>query len=154
MASSASGTITPSPGGLVLTYLDTGSYGTIISRTLTVYNYNLAATYGPFSMGTNLSQAVDVTADGWLRFICIVVDNTGTFTATVDYLAEGQYIASFLNRMVSQGCGCDNTNQFCNLFKAQLNLVAAEWFSIPGLPIPAQSSITAANVYVNDYNPL
>lgn len=148
MPSTPSGKVIASPGGLVLTYQDTGSYGTIVSRTLNVYDKNGTLFQGPFTMGAALTQAVNITTDQWLRFVCVVVDNTGTFTATVNYLAEGIYIASFLNRMVTLGCGC-NKNQFCDLFKAQLNLAAAEWFSIPGLGIAATSSINAANVYVN-----
>lgn len=150
MASVASGEVIPTIGGLVLTYLDTGSYGTIVSRTLNVLDANGNLVAGPINMGTNLSTEINITFDQWLQFICVVVDNTGTFTATVDYLAEGIYTQAFLNQMVSLGCQCQR-NAFCDLFKAELSFVSAERYAVSGLGIPASQLILGANIYVNSF---
>lgn len=148
MAVVCSGEVESSIGGLVLTFRDTGTgYGTIVSRTLTISDaYGIFVT--SFSMGTNLTQAYDRTSDAYLQFVLVVVDNTGTYTCQVNIDAQGIYIASFLNAMVATGCSCKSVNS-CNLMKAELNIRASNYFSIPGLGPAAQYTLDAANIYVN-----
>jgi len=153
MGSIVSGKVSPSPGGTVLTFTNTGTYSLpFVSQVLTVYDCNGNVAYGPFNMGQNLTQTVNITADGWFSFVNVITDQTGALSPIpVNYLAEGIYIAAFLNRLVANGCNC-MPQQFCTMFKAQLNEQAAEWFAIPGLGVASQSSITAANVYINMNN--
>ena len=148
-----SGQIVASPGGKVLTFVNTGSYSLpFVSQILTVYNSVGQVAYGPFDMGQNLSQAVDITADGYLSFVNVITDQNGSIAPIpVNYDAIGIYQATYLNRLVSIGCGCQ-PGQFCTMFKAQLNLQASLWFAIPGLGVQAESTIVAANTYINMNN--
>lgn len=149
MASQASGNVTSSNGGLILTFTDSGNYGTVTSRVLNIYDPNgvLLQTY---NMGANLTQNYPVTADQYLSFVLTVIDNTGTFTATVNYLAEGIYIAAYLKRITALGCNCDcHSRILCNLIAGERFLSAAERFALSGLGVAANSNIQAANVYVN-----
>ena len=153
MASSPSGKVVASPGGLQLTYQDTGSYGTVSSRLLNIYDANGDLVTSTINMGSNLTATISITADQYLTFVCTVNDNVSgsPWITTVNYLAEGIYAQTFLNVMVSSGCGCPQ-GQFCNLFKAELNLQAAERYALSGLGIPADALITYANIYVNQAN--
>lgn len=136
--------------GTQLLFTDTGTgYGAIISRTLLVYDANgILLTPVPINMGSVLTATLNIIVDQWLSFVLTVIDNTGTYTCTVNFLAEGIYAFAFLNKMVGLGCGC-KSHPFCNLFKAELSVVAAERFAISGLGVSATSMVTAANIYVN-----
>lgn len=148
MAAIATGTVTQNNlTGSQLLYTDTGTgYGTITSRTLNVYdcNNNLLFT---FNMGTNLTQVVTITADAWFKFVCTVVDNTGTYSAEVDYVAIGFYTAAYLEQFVSTNCGCQLDN--CNLDIAENFLNAALRYNLAGNGIASNANIVAANIYVN-----
>lgn len=144
--STASGSVSNNISGTLLTFTDTGSYGTIISRTLVINDSN-GVLLTTINMGANLTATYAITADAYLTFILTVVDNTGTFTATVNYLAYGIYIVSFLTKLANSGCGC--TGNFCNVDIAEIFLSEAQNFALFGIGPSSQANITAANVYIN-----
>ena len=146
MASTASGKVTNSQDGKTLTYTDTGSYSTIISRILTIYDAN-GVLLNTINMGATLVSTFGITADGYYTFICTVVDNTGTFTATVNFLAENIYIAAMLSFLAGLGCcnGCIPEN----VFIADLYAGGAEDSGSFGFGPQAQQQITAANTLIN-----
>lgn len=134
--------------GKTITLSDIGSYtAPVTSRIVTVTDAygNLLDT---IIFGSSLTEPWTVPADAWYSFQLLVTDALGSYTDTVNFLAENQYIASFLNAMVFTGCGCGH-GQFCNLNKAELNLAAAERYALGGNSAAADTTITAANVYVN-----
>lgn len=132
--------------GSELLWTDTGTYGTIISRTLTVYdcNGNVLLTV---ELETALTYLYTITADAFYQFVAVIVDNTGTYTSTVDYVAIGFYTAAYLNAFNAAGCGC-NIPQ-CNLEIAENFYNAALRFNQASSFVAANSNIIAANVYVN-----
>lgn len=147
--SAASATITNSLDGKTLTFNDTGSYGTIISRSLQVNDFN-GNPLSTINMGLTLTTPYGITADQWIQFVLTVVDNTGTFTVTKNYLAEGIYTALFLNIMKQLGCSCNCSQEaFENLFIGEIFLMTAERFAIGSAPISAENNIVAANLYIN-----
>ena len=151
MASSPSGTVVQNGlGGGSALFTDTGSYGAVSSRVLTVYDYlgNVVAP-SPFTMGANLTQVFNFSADAWFHFQCIVTDNLGTYTIDVYWVAQGFYWVSYLVQFNATNCGCQGNN--CNLEKSQLSLQAALRFNLAGLTgaASAQSSIVMANFWVN-----
>lgn len=147
--SNPSGTVQQSGinGGAAL-YTDTGVYNTVISRTLTVYDYlgNVLAT---FNMGTSLTQIYTFSADAWFQFTCVAVDNTGTWTTTVYFVSQGYYWDAYTAQFNATACGCVGNN--CNLEQSQLSLNAALRFNLAGLVGAASSNscIIAANYFVN-----
>lgn len=134
--------------GSPLLWQDTGSYGTIVSRTLVISDYlgNVITTQ---NLGTALNYQFVVTSDSWYSFVCIVVDNTSTFTSTVYYVSTGFYWNTYLAQFNATNCGCNGNN--CNLELSQLSLQAALRFNLGGLPnaASAQKAIVAANFFVN-----
>lgn len=132
--------------GSELLWTDTGSYGTIISRTLNIYdcNGNLLQTV---NLGGTLTYVYTITADGFYQFSATIVDNTGSYISVVDYVAIGFYTASYLNAFNAAGCGC-NIPQ-CNLEIAENFYNAALRFNLASSFVAANSNIIAANVYVN-----
>lgn len=138
------GSLTGSP----LVWTDTGTYGTIVSRTLVIKDYqgNIVQTV---SLGAALVYDLVITADNWYSFVAIIVDNTGTFTSTVFYVSTGFYWAAYLTQFTSTNCGCTGRNW--NLEVSQLLLQAALRFNLAGQSgaASAQASIVGANFYVN-----
>lgn len=149
MASSASGEVTQNTltGGSLL-YTDTGSYGTVSSRVLSIFNY-LGNQVAQYVMGSNLTQVFTLPTDDWFHFQCVVVDNTGTFTADVYFVATGYYWETYAEQFTSTNCGCNGNNR--NLELSQLALNASLRFNLAGLPgaAAAHREITAANILVN-----
>lgn len=148
-ASVASGTVQQSGinGGAAL-YTDTGVYNTIISRNLTVYDFqgNILQT---FNMGSNLTQIYTFPGDAWFQFTCVVVDNTGTYTNTVYFVSQGYYWDAYDVQFNATVCGCIGNNY--NLEKSQLALNAALRFNLAGMAgaASAQNCIIQANYFVN-----
>lgn len=132
--------------GSELQWQDTGTYGTVISRTLNIYdcNGNLLLTVG---LGTALTYVYAITADAFFQFSATIVDTTGSYTSVVDYVAIGFYTASYLNAFNAAGCGC-NIPQ-CNLEIAENFYNAALRFNLAGSSVAANGNIIAANVFVN-----
>lgn len=145
MASTASGTVTTNLAGTQLTFTDTGSYGTVSSRTLTISNAN-GVVLVTANMGSQLTYVYNITADAYLTFVLTVIDNLGTVTATVNYVAFGYYSAAYLNKIAVSNCGCGD---FENLEIAELFFTASQRFALAGLGVPSNSNIVAANVYIN-----
>ena len=152
MAVLVSGNVTNATNGLLLTFNDTTTGYTlpIVSKILTIYDA-FGNVLGTINMGSTTVATFAITADAWYSFVMAVTDQTGPYTLTVNFLAENIYIASFLNAMVNTGCGCQ-PGMFCNINKADLNLTAAERFSLAGNSSAADVTITAANVYINLQN--
>lgn len=135
--------------GSQLLWTDTGSYGTIVSRNLTIYDCN-GVVLLTVSLGTTTTYTYNITADAFYQFICVVVDNTGTFTSTVDFVAIGFYTAAYLGVFNSTSLG--NTGILCNLDAAENFLNAALRFNLAGNFVAANANIVAANVLVNMQN--
>lgn len=150
MASTAAGTVTQSGDGTVLTYTDIGSYGTVISRVLTIYDYD-ANVLATINMGASLTATYNITADGYFTFICEVFDDTGgPFTATVAYLSTAFFQIAFAPQIAAQECpACDTFAVFYNLNRAYLSEQAALIYASHGASVQAQNNITQANFYVN-----
>lgn len=151
MASTPSGTVTQANlSGSELLYTDTGNYGTVSSRVLTIYDYqnNLVETY---SMGANLTQIFPITADAWYMFVCTVSDNVGgsPWVTTVYFVATGFYTAAYLVQYTANQCGCIGVN--CNMDAAENSYNAALRYNLAGEAGAAssQAAITAANVLIN-----
>jgi hypothetical protein len=151
MASQPSGTAVENSltGGSIL-YTDTGQYGVVSSRVLTVYDYlgNLLQT---FNMGSNLTATYTFPADVWLKFVCTVTDNVSgsPWVTTIYVVAQGYYWNAYLEQFNATNCGCNGNN--CNLEKSQLSLQAALRFNLagPAGAASANSSIIMANYWVN-----
>lgn len=149
MPSTPSGEITlGSLSGSPLVYTDTGTYGTIVSRTLVISDYqgNVLETV---NMGATLTYSYSITADNWYQFVCTVIDNTGTFVTTIYYVSTGFYWATYLAQFVATNCGCTGNN--CNLEISQSLLQAALRFNLAGQSgaASAQACIIGANYFVN-----
>lgn len=147
--STASATVTQgSLTGTPLIWTDTGLYGSIVSRTLVITDYqnNVVET---ISLGSTLIYDFVITADNWYCFTGTVIDNTGTFVSTVYYVSTGFYTASYLAQYASTNCGCIGVN--CNMEAAENAYNAALRFNLAGLSGAAssQASIVAANVLIN-----
>lgn len=134
--------------GSELLFSDTGSYSTIVSRNLSIYDYQ-GALLTTVNLGTNLTYIYTITADAWLHFQNVVVDNTGTFTTDIYYTAGGFYTAAYLNLFTATNCGCQGNN--CNMEYAEYAYQASIRFTLAGLAgaAQAQREIVAANVLIN-----
>ncbi len=132
--------------GSQLKWTDTGSYGSVISRVLTIYDCN-GELLQTVSLGSILIYAYDITADGFYQFVGTVVDGTGTFISTVDFVATGFYTAAYLNAFNGSQCGC--TGIQCNLDIAENFYNASLRFNLAGNFVAAQANIVGANIYVN-----
>lgn len=128
-------------------YTDTGSYGAVSSRILTVYDY-LGGLFATYIMGNNLTQVVSLTVDGWFDFRCVVTDNTGTYTKDVYYVAGGLYIDASLALFASGNCGCSGNNK--NLIEADYCYQAALRYNLagPSAAVQANQAILDAGILV------
>jgi len=131
--------------GSQLLWTDTGSYGTMVSRNLTIYDCN-GVVLQTVSLGTATTYTYNITADGFYQFICVVVDNTGTFTSTVDFIAAGFYTSAYLNAFTG-GSILPISN--CNMEKAENFYNAAIRFNLASNFVAANNCIIAANIYIN-----
>ena len=145
-----SGTVTSSANGLTLTFTDTGSgYGTVTSRTLTISNA-LGQIVQTYSMGTNLTQEFPVTADAYWSFVLTVINATPTpYTCTVIFLANGIYMAAYVNAIAQLGCSCDCGSDQLNYYDiAELYNISALRLALGGFAIAANNAIIAANTII------
>lgn len=138
------GSLTGSP----LIWQDTGSYGTLVSRTLVITDY-LGNTVQTVNLGATLVYDFVISSDNWYAFTGTVIDNTGTWVSTVYFVSTGFYWQTYLAQFNDTNCGCVGNN--CNLEESQLCLQAALRFNLAGLAgaASAQNSIVAANFFVN-----
>ncbi len=153
MASTPSGTVVQNGlnGGSAI-FTDTGSYGTVSSRILTVYDYlGNVVSPSPFNMGSSLTQVFNFPLDAWFKFVCVVTDNVSgsPWTTTIYWVADGFYWDAYLNQFNSTNCGCQGNN--FNMEVSQLNLNAALRFNLAGEAgaAAAQACIVAANYFIN-----
>jgi hypothetical protein len=101
-------------------------------------------------MGTSTSTFYNITADQYLTFVETIVDNTGSYVLTINYLAQGIYAATFLNIIKDVGCTCNCSYEtFMQLLIGELFLAAANRFAIAPASVSAQNNIVAANLYIN-----
>lgn len=148
MASVCKLSVTNSLDGKTITLTDIGSYtAPVTSRVVTVYDA-FGNVLDVITFGASLTEPWNVPADAWYSFVLAVTDALGSYTNTVNFLAENQYIASFLNTIAGSGCGCD-PGMFCDMNKAELNFSAAERYALAGNSSAADKTITFANVYIN-----
>ncbi len=146
MASVATATVVQANlTGSQLLWTDTGTYSTLISRNLNIYdcNGNLLQTV---PLGTTLTYIYNITADAFFQFIATIVDNTGTFTSEVDKVADGFYTASYLNAFTGNVPLPINN---CNLDTAENFLNASLRFNVGGNFVAANQNIIWANYFVN-----
>lgn len=146
MASVASATVVQANlTGSELLWTDTGTYGTIISRTLNIYDCN-GDLLQTVSLGVTTTYTYTITADAFFQFICTVVDNTGSFSSEVDYVAIGFYTAAYLNAFTGNVPLPINN---CNLDRAENFLNASLRFNVGGNFVAANTNIILANYFVN-----
>lgn len=143
MALTVTGVVTSNPSGNTLTFTDTTTgVGTLVSRTLNIYNAN-GVLLTTINMGATLSTTYSITADQYLSFVETIIDNTGTYTGTVNIVSDGFYWVANLNMLV-----LFNPN-FCNITISLAFLAAAQRYGLAGNGIAAQANIILANYYVN-----
>jgi hypothetical protein len=134
-------------GGSIL-YTDTGTYGAVTSRILTIYDYqgNIVTT---INMGATLTATLTFPVDAWFHFQCVVIDNTGTLTADVYLVAVGYYWFAYQNQYNASACGCNGNNS--NLVISQLALASSLRSNLAGTTgaAVAQRDIVAANYFAN-----
>jgi len=151
MPSTPSGTAVENSltGGSII-YTDTGSYGVVSSRILTIYN-SAGTLLQTINMGSTLTATYTFPADVWLKFVCTVTDNVSgsPWVTTVYIVAQGYYWNAYLAQFNATNCGCQGNN--CNLEKSQLSLQAALRFNLAGLAgaASANACIIMANYWVN-----
>jgi len=136
--------------GLRYQFTDTGSYTAPVTiRVLNVYDSN-GALLDTFNMGASLTQEIDVTADSYLSFNLNITDATGELpTYIYNYLTTGIYKASYLSRMASLGCKCDNIPG--QVYIAEEYVKTSYRYLIGGQGEASQLAINAANTYINIY---
>lgn len=141
-----SGVVTNNLAGNLLTFTDTGSYGTVSARTLVIKN-SVGTVLTTINMGSSLTATYAISADAYFEFDLSVTDGSGTYTCVVDYVAYGFYTIAYLNQFSASNCGCDLNSD--NLDIAEKFLQAAFRFNIANNPAASQANILAANYYVN-----
>jgi hypothetical protein len=147
MSVACSGTVVNNLAGTGLTFTDTGTgYGTLVSRTLVIKD-PLGNVLATINMGAALTYLYVITVDQYVSFNLTVIDNTGTYTCQVNYLAQGFYTVSYLALIAQSGCGCNGN--LCNVDIAERFLAAANRFAVAGLGVAANNNIIAANIYIN-----
>ncbi len=139
----------PNNGNVTLTFTDQSTgLGTVISRTLTIYDYN-GVLLDTINMGASLTATFVVVADGYFSFDEQIVDNTGTYSATFGYVCQAFYMSIYAPAVASLPTFCgDLTGQIYNLSNAQNNRYAALDMASFGQGVIAQALITRANFLV------
>lgn len=149
MSVQVSGNMSQSPSGTVLTFTDTTTgIGALTSRTLQIFDPN-SLLLDTVDMGASLTDTYDITQDQWLSFVETIVDNTGTYILTVNYLSTTFYQNAFANAIAAVPNVTDDVfGTVWNLNLSQDNYQAALRFFIGGFGVAAQNMITQANFYV------
>ena len=131
-----------------LKYTDTGSYGTVSSRTLVIYS-STGTVLDTVNMGATLTYTYTLTADAALQFVCTVVDNISgsPWVTTVYTLATGFFWQSYAEQYSVNNCGSAYNNN--NLTYANNTLQAAIRFTIAANLVAAQRNIVIANYFAN-----
>lgn len=138
----------PVSGVVTLIFTDTTTgVGTLISRTLVIKdaNGNILST---IDMVATLIATYDVYTDGYYTFTETIVDNTGTYAGTENFLCEAFYMSLFAIAVASLPNECDTFGVIYNLVQAQLDRSAAEDMGLFGQGLVAQALITQANFLV------
>jgi hypothetical protein len=145
-----SGNITQSAGGNILTFTDTSTgVGTLVSRTLNIYdaNGNLLQT---INMGASLTTTYNITTDAYFQFVETIVDNTGTYTLTINYLSTVFYQNAFSTATAAVSTyDSDYFGVTSNLSISLGYYTSAFRFFIGGFGVSANNMITQANFFVN-----
>lgn len=145
-----SGTVSQSTDGTILQFTDTSTGITVTSRSLSVYDSNLALVQ-TYNMGVNLTQNVTISSDVWYRFILTL---NGNQQATVDYLSTRFYDLQALTLQQDLDCDCSCSKSLCNdAVKAMMSKDWAETYFIFGQAANAQRCITAANTLIASSQP-
>lgn len=139
----------PSNGVVALTFTDESTgVGTLVSRVLNIYDYNNNLV-DSINMGATLVAIYNTSADGYFSFEEIIVDNTGTYTGTCNYLCMAFYISLYAPAVASLATYCgDLTGQIYNQSNAQNNRYAALDMASFGQGVIAQQLITRANFLI------
>lgn len=152
MAVVTSGNVTqsvPANGVVVLTFTDTSTgVGTLISRTLNIYN-SLGIIVDTVNMGAMLTATYSISADGYYSFVETIIDNTGTYVLTVNYVATAFYQYAFSQAVAALTSLCGVIyGQVYNLSYAEINKNSAIDMALFGQGVNAQSLITYANFLI------
>lgn len=139
----------PSNGLVPVNFLDESTgIGTLVSRTLNIYDYNnnLVDTV---NMGATLTATYNVSADGYFSFQEIIVDNTGTYTGTFNFLCISFYVSLYAPAVAALTTYCgDLTGEIYNQSNAQNNRYAGLDMASFGQGVIAQQLITRANFLI------
>lgn len=141
---------TPVNGNLTLTFTDTSTgVSSLVSRILNIYDSNGTPVVSPINMGATLTATYVTTTDKYLSFVEIIVDNTGTYPLTVNYLSTTFYQISFANAIAALpndfNCGSE---QLTYIDISNLYAQAAERYALSALAPAAQNAINAANYFI------
>lgn len=140
---------TPVNGNLSLIFADTSTgVGTLVSRILTIYNSN-AVLVSTINMGATLTANYVITTDQYLSFIETIIDNTGTYVLTVNYLSTTFYQISFANAIAALPCdfNCGN-EQLTYIDISNLYFQTAKRYALSALAPAAQNAINTANYFI------
>jgi len=149
MAVIASMSVSSNPAGNVLTLSDTSTgLGTVSARTFTVYN-SLGDLVQVIDSPTSATADYAVAADAYWSFTLDVTDNTGTYQAVRNYLANGIYLSTYVNVIAQLGCGCNcGGEQLTYADISELYNTSALRLALGGFGNAANNAIVAANAII------
>ncbi len=138
-----SGSVSQTPSGSVLTFTDTSTgVSGLISRILNIYDPN-GILLSTVNMGATLTATYDISGDGYFQFIETIVDGTGTYVLTINYLSTAFTDNVIVNTLVQLGCSC-SLESFNFIDIAYFFRFAALRLALGGFGVAAQANILAA----------
>ena len=145
----ASMSVSSNAAGTILTLTDDSTgLGTVTARTFTVYN-SLGDLVQVIQSPTSATAPFDVTADAYWSFTLDVTDNTGTYHAERNYLANGIYLSTYINVIAQLGCSCNcGSEQLIYADIAELYNTSALRLALGGFGNAANGAIVAANAII------
>lgn len=138
-----SGNVSQSASGNILTFTDTSSgIISLVSRTLQIYDQN-GVLLTTINMGASLTATYNITSDGYFQFVETIVDNTGTYILTKNYLSTAFTDNVIVNTLTQLGCSC-SLESFNFIDIAYFFRFAALRLALGGFGVSAQANILAA----------
>lgn len=145
----ASMSVSSNAAGTILTLTDTSTgEGTVTVRTFTVYNAN-GDLVQVIQSPSSTSAPFNVTADAYWSFTLDITDNTGSYEAERNYLANGIYLSTYVNVIAQLGCSCNcGSEELTYADIAELYNTAALRLALGGFGSAANNAIVAANALI------
>ena len=145
----ASLSISSNPAGTILTLTDTSTgEGTVTVRTFTAYNA-AGDIVQIIQSPSSLSAPFPITADAYWSFTIDITDNTGSYQAERNYLANGIYLSTYVNVIAQLGCSCNcGSEQLIYADIAELYNISALRLALGGFGVAANDAIIAANAII------